>query len=150
MNSWVIEITPIPDSGSAWSYLRQMTEFEAGVTYYYSFDAKMGVNSYGDAVTTSFSINSRYADLLQQHFTQNPSDHSVTYYGVNQADGWKHYSGSFTVSLGRTNGGVNKDPATGKWMDEITWFANPLMVNGAYSPMTMRFDNIKFSTTPID
>lgn len=150
INSWVIEITPIPDSGSAWSYLRQMTEFESGVTYYYSFDAKMGVNSYGDAVTTSFSINSRYADFLQQHFTQNQSDHTVTYYGVNQADGWKHYSGSFTVSIGRTNGGVNKDPATGKWMDEITWFANPLMVNGAYSPMTMRFDNIKFSTTPIE
>ena len=150
MNSWVIELVPFNDGSSAWSYLRQRTEFEAGVTYYFSYDAKMGVDTYGTPVTTSFAINFRFADLLQSHFTTNPSDHSITNYGVSQNDGWKHYSGSFTVSAGRTNGGVVKDPETGKWVDEITWYVNPLMVNGEYSPMTLRIDNIKFSTSPLD
>ncbi len=144
MNSWVIELVPYENGSSAWSYLRQKTKFEAGVTYYFSFDAKMGVNTYGDAVITSFAINSRYTDLLQQHFTSNPHDHSVTYYNVSQKDGWKHYSGSFTVSAGRTNAGVTSG------MDEITWYVNPLTINGAYSPMTFRIDNIKFSTSPLE
>lgn len=148
MNSWVIEISPVADSSSAWSYLRQATKFEAGVTYYFSYDAKMGVDTYGKPVTTSFAINFRFADLLQQHLSQNQSDHTITNYSVSQKDGWKHYSGSFTVGAGRTDGGVTK--VDGVWMDEITWFVNPLTVNGKYSPMTMRFDNIKFSTTPID
>lgn len=148
INSWVIEL--IPSASTGWSYLRQSTEFEAGVTYYFSFDAKMGVDIYGTASTTSFAFNSRYTDFLQQHFAQNPNDHSITWRGVNQKDGWKHYSGSFTVSIGRTNAGANKNPITGEWMDEIAWYINPLTVNGAYAPMSMRFDNIKFSTTPID
>ena len=147
MNSWVIEMSPVPDSGSAWSYLRQKTKFQAGVTYYYSFDAKMGTNTYGDPVAVSFAINSRYQDFLQSHFTQNPHDHSVTYGnpgGVSQNDGWKHYTGSFTISIGRTDGGVNGG------YDEITWYINPKQVNGVNSPMTMRIDNIKFSTSPIE
>ncbi len=144
MNSWVIEISPIPDTGSSWSYLRQKTKFESGVTYYFSYDAKMGVNTYGTPVVTSFAINFRFNDLLQSHFTQNPDDHSITNYNVSQKDGWKHYSGSFTVSAGRTDSGVSGG------MDEITWYVNPLTVNGVYSPMTLRIDNIKFSTTPIE
>ena len=135
---------PFGDGSSAWSYLRQKTKFEAGVTYYFSYDAKMGVNTYGTPVATSFAINFRFQDLLQSHFTSNVYDHSITNYGVSQNDGWKHYSGSFTVSAGRINGGVNGG------YDEITWYVNPLTVNGAYSPMTLRIDNIKFSTTPID
>ena len=148
MNSWVLELTPFDDGSSAWSYIRQGTMFEAGVTYYFSYDAKMGVDTYGNPVTTSFSMNFRFTDFLQSHFTTNPSDHSITNYNVSQKDGWKHYSGSFTVGAGHTNGGVIK--IDGKWMDEITWYVNPLMVNGKYSPMSLRLDNIKFSTTPIE
>lgn len=156
LDSWVIELVPIPDSGSEWSYLRQMTKFEAGVTYYYSFDAKMGVNSYGDPIATTFAINSRYDDLLQKHFTQNPSDHSVTYgnqKAISQADGWQHYTGSFTISMGRTDSGVygHTDPdGVKRWYDEITWYINPKKVDGKNSPMTFRIDNIKFSTSPIE
>lgn len=156
MDSWVIELTPVPDSGSEWSYLRQKTKFETGVTYYYSFDAKMGVNSYGDPVATTFAINSRYDDLLQKHLPQNQSDHSVTYGNqkeISQADGWKHYTGSFTISMGRTGGGVvgHTDPdGVKRWYDEITWYINPRKVDGKNSPMSFRIDNIKFSTTPIE
>ncbi|MBE6682327.1 MAG: hypothetical protein E7600_08595 [Ruminococcaceae bacterium] len=148
MNSWVLELTPFDDGSSAWSYIRQGTTFEPGVTYYFSYDAKMGVNSYGTPVTTSFAINFRFADLLQAHFTQNNSDHSITNYNVSQNDGWKHYSGSFTVSAGYTDGGVVK--IDGVWVDEITWYVNPLQVNGKYSPMSLRLDNIKFSTSPLE
>lgn len=144
MNSWVIELTPFDDGSSAWSYLRQKTKFEAGVTYYFSYDAKMGVDTYGTPVTTSFAINFRFDDLLQAHFKVNPNDHSITNYSVSQKDGWKHYSGSFTVSAGHTVNGVSDG------FDEITWYVNPLTVNGVYSPMTLRIDNIKFSTTPIE
>jgi len=144
INSWVIELVPYEDDSSAWSYLRQKTKFEAGVTYYFSYDAKMGVDSYGTPVTTSFAINFRFDDLLQDHFKVNPDDHSITNYGVSQKDGWRHYSGSFTVSAGRTGSGVNGG------YDEIAWYINPLMVDGKYSPMSARFDNIRFSTTPIE
>ena len=147
MNSWVIEMIPNEDC-TGWAYLRQGTRFEAGVTYYYSYDAKMGLNTLGQAVTTSFSMNARYSDLLQSHFTSNVYDHSYTQYGVNFDDGWKHYSGSFTVSSGYSSGGITN--VGGTWMDEITWYANPLTINGKYVPMSMRFDNIKFSTTPIE
>ena len=148
MNSWVIEITPFDDGSSAWSYLRQATMFAPGVTYYFSYDAKMGVDTYGTPVSTSLAINFRFSDLLQSHFKVNPADHSITNYNISQNDGWKHYSGSFTVGVGHTDGGVVK--VGNKWMDEITWYINPLMVNGKYSPMSARFDNIKFSTTPLD
>lgn len=148
MNSWVLELVPFDDGSSAWSYIRQGTMFEPGVTYYFSYDAKMGVNTYGTPVTTSFAINFRFSDLLQSHFKVNPSDHTKTNYSVSQKDGWKHYSGSFTVSAGHTDGGVVK--IDGVWMDEITWYVNPLMVDGKYSPMSLRLDNIKFSTTPLD
>ena len=148
INSWVLELTPFEDDSSAWSYIRQGTMFEPGVTYYFSYDAKMGVDSYGSPVTTSFAVNFRFTDLLQSHFTVNPNDHSITNYNISQNDGWKHYSGSFTVSAGHTDAGVAK--VDGKWMDEITWYVNPLQVNGKYSPMSLRLDNIKFSTTPIE
>ena len=148
VESWVIELAPVPDSGSAWSYLRQATKFEAGVTYYFSYDAKMGVDTYGTPVTTSFAINFRFNDLLQSHFTSNPYDHSITNYGVSQNDGWKHYTGSFTVGAGCTNNGVTK--VGNVWKDEIAWYVNPLRVDGVYSPMTLRIDNIRFSTTPIE
>lgn len=156
MNSWVIELTPDVDSASQWSYLRQMTSFESGVTYYYSFDAKMGVNSFGDPIATSFAINFRYSDLLQKHLPQNQNDHTITYGNqkpISQADGWKHYTGSFTVGMGRTDGGVTSRVDTDgvkRWYDEITWFINPKKVDGKNSPMSFRIDNIKFSTTPIE
>ena len=148
IDSWVIECKPIPDSGSAWSYLRQGVMFEEGVTYYFSFDFKMGLNDVGSESVVSFAINSRYVDLLQQHYTSNPHDHSITWRDVSASKGWLHYSGSFTVSGGRTNAGVTKVGNT--WMDEITWYVNPPTINGKYSPMSFRIDNIKFATTPLD
>ncbi len=149
----VIEVIPV--KGAGWTYLRQRTIFEAGVTYYFSFDLKMGKNANGGISKVSFAFNSRYDDLLQDHFTQNPNDHSVTFRDplVSEEDGWRHYSGSFTVSAGRTDNGFSSrkdEDGVTRWYDEVAFYVNPPSINGVNSAMTFYVDNVKFSTTPID
>ena len=148
----VLKVTPY--KSSAWTYLRQLTTYETGMTYYLSFDFKMGKNSQGGVTKTTFAFNSRYDDLLQDHFTQNPNDHSITYRdpAVSEDDGWRHYTGSFTVSAGRTENGFSQGTIDGvkKWYDEIAFYVNPSVINGANSAMSFYIDNIKFSTTPIE
>lgn len=142
----VIKVAYDKENYSKWTYLRQETQFEKGATYYYSFDFKMGENEQGDdTILATFALNARYYDLLQQHFTVNQNDHSYTERNeISSKDGWKHYTGSFTISQGyvpKSEGGMQ---------DEITFYVNPKTVDGAYSAMTFYVDNFHVSTTPLD
>ena len=130
------------NDASAWNYLRQKTTFEAGVTYYFSFDFRLGKGKDGSDVTTTVNINPRYKDLLMENASTNVYDHNFNFAGnnvtISTSDTWTNYKGSFTVSMGHTPGGVNGG------YDEITFFANP--VNGNTVPVHFDLDNFVVST----
>jgi hypothetical protein len=125
-----------------WNYIRQKTTFEPGVTYYYSFDFRLGKGKNGQNVTTTVNMNPRYKDLLMENASSNVYDHNFNFAGHNvtltTSNSWTNYKGSFTVSMGHTAGGVNGG------YDEITFFANPVDSNSV--AVNFDIDNFVVST----
>ena len=130
------------NNDSTWNYLRQKTKFEPGVTYYYSFDFRLGKGTDGSDVTTTANMNPRYKDLLMENASTNVNDHNFNFAGkdvyLTTSDSWTNYKGSFTVSMGYTEGGVNSG------YDEITFFVNP--VNNSTVAVHFDLDNFIVST----
>lgn len=130
------------NNASTWNYLRQKTYFEPGVTYYYSFDFRLGKGTDGSNVTTTANMNPRYKDLLMENASSNVYDHNFYFAGngvtLTTSDTWTNYKGSFTISMGYTPGGVNSG------YDEITFFTNP--VNSNTVAVNFDIDNFIVST----
>ena len=127
---------------SKWTYVRQHTTFEPGVTYYFSVDMRLGKDADGNNATTRVDINARYKDLLKENSGTNIYDHNFGIAGegatLTTSDSWTTFKGSFTVSMGYTPGGVDGG------YDEITFFSNP--VNSSTTAVAYDFDNFIVST----
>ena len=130
------------ENASYWTYFRQKTKFEPGVTYYYSFDFRLGKGANGENVTTRVNMNPRYKDILMENAGTNIYDHNFDFTAEGTphttSSTWSTFKGSFTVSMGYTEGGVNGG------YDEITFFSNP--VDGNTNPVSYDIDNFVVST----
>ena len=130
------------ESTSTWVYMRQHTKFEPGVTYYYSVDVRLREGYDGSVATTGIDINPRYRDLVQENIA-NVYDHNKDVTGDDGAtfttsDKWTTCKGSFTISMGYSEGGVNSG------YDEITFFSSP--VNNNTVGVSYDIDNFVVST----
>lgn len=124
----------------SWTYFNQHTEFISGMTYYFEVDIKIGQNVLEQDVQTQVSINARYYDSLQAHFTSNPKEHAKALGMFTTGEDWKTCQGSFTISQGYADKESGYNPA-------IAFFADPAApLDGSSTDkraVTLMIDNFK-------
>ncbi len=134
------------DNGS-YSYIRQNTSYEKGVTYYYRVRAKLGKNAAGENVSnTRITLNARYYDAARLGNTGEWYSHS---YDLKDAKGntiyfstggdWVTCTGSFTISQG-----YDSDTHGTNATEEITFYVAPYNNSG----VTVMIDDFEVTTDP--
>ena len=101
-------------------------------------------------VITEVSLNARYYDVLQLHFSSNPKEHTVTLGKFTSGGDWTHCQGSFTISTGYKGYGENPD----RYRPMISFYSNPTTkgANGTTADsvgVEYMFDNFRiYSSKP--
>ncbi len=142
---WKLESKQV--NNGSYSYIRQDTSYEKGVTYYYRVRAKLGTNAAGENVSnTRITLNARYYDAAKLGNTGEWYSHSYdlkdakgnTIY-FSTSDTWVTCTGSFTISQGYDSNthGTN---AT----EEITFYVGPYNNSG----VTVMIDDFEVTTDP--